>query len=178
MNLAVRFVLVASATVVGAWALFSCSDSNAAQPAAGAPQAAAPAKPAPTEARVRERSLARWDLVSRGQWLDAYELLTPEQRRAVPLGQYLGQTEHHHYANPAIVNVISVGPVDAYLTTRAVWTPSHPELKKAHLEPGQSLTAELTMIESWRWEGDDWYYVRAQREDEFQKEHPEIQLAK
>lgn len=176
MNLAVRFVLVSSATVVGAWAMFSCSDSNAA-PAANV-SAAAPAKPEPTEARVRERSLARWDLVCRGEWIDAYELLTFEQRRAVTLAQYLGQTEHHHYANPSIERVLAVGPTDAYLVARVVWTPSHPQLLKAELPAGKSHTEELTMVESWRWDGDDWYYVRAQREDEFQKDHPEISLAK
>lgn len=180
MNLVLRFGLVVAATVVGAWAMFSRSDTVAAAPASNttvATKVAPPAKEA-TAARVRERSLARWQLVERHDWVSAFDMLTTEQRRAVPLAQYLTMTEHHSYANGTVERVLHSDATDAYLVARAVWTPSHPGLEKVKLEPGQSLTSELTMIESWRWEGDDWYYVRAQREDEFQKEHPEIELKK
>lgn len=184
MNLVLRFGLVVAATVVGAWAMFSRSDTVAAAPAApaanttAATKLAPPAKVEATAARVRERSLARWGLVERHDWVSAFEMLTGEQRRAVPLAQYLTMTEHHNYANGSVDRVLHTDATDAYLVARAVWTPSHPGLEKVKLEPGQSLTSELTMIESWRWEVDDWYYVRAQREDEFQAEHPEIELKK
>jgi hypothetical protein len=195
MNLVLRFALVVAATVVGAWAMFSRTDPLAAAPA-GAISASAPDAPTPgataksdatstpgatpkrlaTVERLRERSLARWDLLHQQKWIDAYEMLTSEQRRAVPLGKYLSMTQHHTYDNPAIERVLRVDATDGYLVARAVWTPTHPELAKVKLEPGQSLTSEISMVESWRWEGDDWFYVQAQRADEFQREHPDIEL--
>jgi hypothetical protein len=39
------------------------------------------------------------------------------------------------------------------------------------------LTQELTMLETWRWCGDDWYFVQADRPEEFEEHHSELQGA-
>ncbi|MBK7876418.1 MAG: hypothetical protein IPJ77_11795 [Planctomycetes bacterium] len=92
----------------------------------------------------------------------------------MPLAQFLQGKQHHVYANPAIEKVLHVGRTDGFLQVRVVWTPTHPDLQRVQLQPGETLTEELRMVESWRFDGEDWCYVRAQRPEEFLEEHPEL----
>lgn len=174
MNLATSLALLLAAGALGAWALTTTSDGNrTVQAAASVTPVAAERTSGPTAASLEERSRARWAAVCRGDWIAAYEFQTAEQK-LMPLARYLQGKDHHVYANPAVERVIEVGKSDGYLVVRVVWTPIHPELQRAKLEPGQSLTEELRMIETWRWEGEEWGYVRAQRPDDFDRDHPEL----
>lgn len=172
MNVFWSVSLVAAAAVVGTWAYMS--GPVEAKSSSSAPNVSAPAPRAPNAVRLKERSLDRWNAIQRSDWISAYDFLTGEQKRAVTLAQFLVGKQNHTYANSAVEKVIASTAHDGYLVVRTVWTPIHPELKKVKLEPGQSLTEEIHMVEAWRWEVDDWYYVRAEREDEFYQAHPDL----
>lgn len=175
MNLATSLALILAAGALGAWALSTTSEGNrSVQAAEPANAIEASRSTEPTAANLEERSRARWAAVCRGDWIAAYEFQTSEQK-LVPLANYLQGKGHHVYANPAVERVIEVGKSEGYVLVRVVWTPTHPELQRVKLEPGQTLTEELRMIETWRWEGQDWGYVRAQRPDEFEHDHPKLE---
>jgi len=127
-----------------------------------------------TADRLRTRALTRWTVVARGDWIDAYTYLTPEQQRGVTVAQFLSGKNFHTYASPSVDRIVAVEDSYGYVATRALWTPQHPDLQRVKLEPGQSLTEELHMIETWRWAGDDWYFVEAAREGEFFAAHPAL----
>lgn len=188
-------VCVVSVVALGVWAFASragsadrtvaaASPHSQTAPTTSEPQAAAVANVvantnpasanAPTPERLRARSVARWTVIARGDWIDAYTYLTPEQQRGVTIAQFLSGKNFHTYANPSVDRVVAVEETRGYLAVRALWTPQHPDLQRVKLEPGQSLTEELRMIETWRWSGDDWYFVDAAREGEFFAAHPAL----
>ncbi len=145
------------------------------QSAADAPQTAqVRAKPQPTEERLVERSKARWGCVSKGDWIAAYDFVTPEQKQALPLAQFLPGKDLHEYANPQVQKVLRIEGEKGYVLASAVWTPHHPQLQQVKLEPGQTLTQELKMIETWVWVDGDWMYFTAEGDTEFLEKHPEF----
>jgi hypothetical protein len=148
--------------------------SATANSAPAAPASAPASANAGTAERLRARALTRWTVIARGDWIDAYTYLTPEQQRGVPIAQFLSGKNFHHYDNPAVERVIALEDAHGYVAVRALWTPDHPELKRVKLEPGQSLSEELHMVETWRWAGDDWYFVDAQSQTEFFAAHPAL----
>lgn len=175
MNLALSLAFVAGAATLGTWAYLAGPEANHAVHAASNTKVELESsKVAPTQARLEERSMARWTAVARGDWISAYDFQTTEQK-LVPLAQYLQGKDHHVYANPAIERVLQVGRTEAFLLVRVVWTPKHPDLQRVQLQPGESLTEEIRMVESWRWDGEDWCYVRAERTEEFFQEHPGLE---
>ena len=90
------------------------------------------------------------------------------------IAQFLSGKNFHHYDNPAVERLVGLEDTHGYIAVRALWTPDHPELKRVKLEPGQSLSEELHMVETWRWAGDDWYFVEAHSETEFFAAHPAL----
>lgn len=180
MNAASSIALLLAAGALCAWAFHTDASGNhsvaAAAPSPGSrPEAAVTVKSSRPDAEsLRARSLARWEAICRRDWIAAYDFQTQEQKQ-LPLAKYLQGKDHHEYANPTVEEVIEVDAGNGYLWVRVLWTPKHPELKRVKLEPGQSLTEEIRMIESWRWEGDEWGYVRAQRDDEFFRDHPHLE---
>jgi len=144
--------------------------------------AAAPAQTAavrePTDARLFERARERWGKVAKGDWIAAYDYQTPEQKRSVSLGQYISSKDHHKYESPEVHEVLQNDGKLALLRVSAYWTPVHPLLKEAELEPGQTLTQHVEMYESWRFADGDWLYMRAQRAEDFFQEHPELLRAR
>lgn len=175
MNTVSSLALLAAAGALCAWAFRSDSTGNEVVHAAASTAVSAPkAAPRPDADSLRARSLARWESICRKDWIAAYDFQTQEQK-ALPLVKYLQGKDHHEYANPAIEDVIAIDGDNGYLWARVVWTPVHPEVKRVKLEPGQTLTEEIRMVESWRWDGTDWGYVRAQRGDEFFKEFPQFE---
>lgn len=135
---------------------------------------AKPPAPEPTAARAMQRSQARWEKGMKGDWIAAYDFLVPEGKREQPLARFLGSMQMHKYENMKVLEVIDVKDGTAYLRVGGLWTPLAPELARVKLEPGQTLTQELQMIEIWRWVEGDWCFVRPQRDTEFFAEHPEL----
>jgi len=154
-------------------ALPSC-DSRSVDAGAKPAAAAAPTTPAPTAARVAARSADRWQHIAKKEWIEAYDFLTPDQKASVSLANYLQGKQYHEYANPRVGEVLKIQKDAAYVRVSALWTPHHPQLAKVKLEPGQSLTEEIDMIETWRFVGGDWYYLRAQNEEEFFQQHADL----
>ncbi len=136
--------------------------------------AQARAKPEQTEARLIERSKARWATVSKSDWIAAYDFLTPEQKQQVPLSQFLPGKDLHEYANPQIHKVLKIDGEKGYVQASAVWTPHHPQLDSVKLEPGQTLTQELKMVETWVWVDGDWMYFSAEGDTEFLGKNPDL----
>lgn len=116
----------------------------------------------------------RWASVSKADWIAAYDYLTPEQKQVLPLAQYLPNKANHEYSNPTVGVVVKIDGEQGYVRATALWTPHHPQLSQVKLEPGQSLTQELKMIETWRWIDGDWLYVTAEGDTDFLEKHPEL----
>ncbi len=147
------------------------------KPAQAAPTPAVGAvvnKAEPTQERVLARMTDRWQKVVKADWIQAYDFLSPEQKRQMPISQYLQNKQNHRYENARVGEVLLCDGKDAFVKVTVLWTPQHPRVKEVKLEPGQTLTQEVEMYESWRWAEGDWTYVRAQRPDEFFQDHPEM----
>lgn len=146
------------------------------QPALAQNTNTAPAAPVlqPTNERLATRAAERWAKIANTDWIAAYEFLSPEQKKATPIGTYLQNKSHHKYENPKVQNVLQNDGKNAILRVTCLWTPVHELIKTVKLEPGQSLTQEVEMYETWRWADGDWTYMRAQRPEDFFQEHPEM----
>jgi hypothetical protein len=136
--------------------------------------AAAPVKP-PTDERALERSRERWSKVMKPDLIATYEYLTPEMKAQQPLNSYLQRMGNSVYENMRVLEVAGKKGNLIFLRVGGMWTSVHPMAKKVKLEPGQTLTQEVEYIESWQWLGDDWYYARPYRPEEFAEEFPELQ---
>lgn len=142
--------------------------------AKGDERAPAVAKAEPTNELLLQRANDRWGKIVKADWIEVYDYLTPEQKQQVPLAQYLQNKQSHKYENPRVAEVLKNDGRVAYVHVFALWTPIHERLKQVHLEPGQTLTQEVEMYESWRWQQGEWLYIRAERPDEFFAAHREL----
>ncbi|MFO1010159.1 MAG: hypothetical protein U1F29_08870 [Planctomycetota bacterium] len=165
---------VAVVFLAGAACVFTACDVKPSQAAPNTAAVTAPPKPEPTQERLLARANERWQKVIQADWIQAYDYLSPDQKRQVPIGQYLQNKQNHRYENPRLGEVLRCDGKDAFLKVTVLWTPQHPKVREVKLEPGQTLTQEVEMYESWRWAEGDWTYVRAQRPDEFFQEHSEL----
>lgn len=134
---------------------------------------AASSRPATREElllRVRQRleAVEGRDLVA------AHSYCTPTVRREQPLGQYLQRMELHRYERCALVEVVAVEGEQAYVRTAALWTPTHPKVREVKLEPGQTLSQEIEILETWRYEEGEWGFVKQERVDEFFAARPDL----
>lgn len=141
-------------------------------------QAAQPAvvKREPTQARLLERARARWDAMAKAEWIQVYDFCSPELKKTVALSNFLSGKEKHKYENPVVDGVLQLDPVkqQALVRSHVLWTPMHAELKRVKLDPGQTLTQEVPMVETWRWEKDEWVFVEQEGTDKFFEKHPEL----
>ncbi len=139
-------------------------------------QAAQTATPiAPTQQRLLQRSQERWSKVENQKDLvAAYEFLAPEVKREQSLGTFMGRMQKHRYENPKIEEVVAIKDDLAYVRVGVRWTSLDPLAKKVKLEPGQTMTQEFSMIETWRFVEGDWSYVRPQNDRDFFEDHPEL----
>lgn len=171
-----RFMLVLTVLLSGCLSLLltsSCDHGSAAE--SPAPTFLTTVKQRqPTPAQLIERANVRWQRIVKAEWIEAFDFLTPEQKQTTSLTQYLQGKQNHQYEHARVQDVIHADGQNAYLRVTTLWTPHHPQLSTVKLEPGQTLTQEVTMVESWRWVDNDWMYVRAQREEEFFQEHAEL----
>src|SRR5262249_27350743 len=138
------------------------------------PAVAAPPKHEPTNARLLERANVRWAAIMKADWVSVHDLLTPELKHDAPLAQYLAQTQFHTYQNAKVAEVLAIEKDMGYVRSSSLWTPTHPDLARVKLDPGQTLTQELKVIETWRWVGGDWCYSKMELETEFFQQHPEF----
>jgi len=155
-------------------ALAACAPSGNESKAAPVAPVAAPKTP--TDEGLLARARARWGLIDTEDWIGAYNFITPEVRKANPIGKYLQGKENHRYDNPVVESILSKDESkgQAYVRSRVVWTPQHPQIKTLKLEPGQSLTEEVPIVETWKWHKDDWYFVEQEGADKFFEEHPQL----
>jgi len=154
--------------------LVAACDQAATREVVAAPPAVT-AKPERTDERLMQRGRERWELIARADWISAYEFLSGDQRLRLTLSQYLNGKEIHKYASPTVERVLGQQGSLGYLSVRAFWTPDHPAMKSLPADQqGAALTQELPMVETWRWDGDDWYFLRAQDVDEFMAEHKDL----
>jgi hypothetical protein len=170
----IQFAAPRTALTLLAGLVLIFSGCNPQSGSASSQTAQARAKPEPTESRLTDRSKARWASVSKSDWIAAYDYLTPEQKQQVPLAQFLPGKDLHEYANPQVLKVLKIEGEKGYVLASAVWTPHHPQLSAVKLEPGQTLTQELKMVETWVWVDGDWMYFSAEGDGEFLAKHPDL----
>src|SRR5205085_10661656 len=103
------------------------------------------------------------------------DLLAPDVQREQPVAQFLQRKNFHVYKDMRVTEVVAHKDDQISLRVRGRWTPQHPEVKRVKLEPGQTLTQDVEMIEIWRWIGGDWYLQRPMRAEEFLEQFPELQ---
>jgi len=144
-------------------------------PAAVAP--AAVVKREPTGEAALARARAYWASAEKGDWIAAYDYLSPEFQRQQPAALYLQSRANHIYKNMRVLEVIGQKDDLIFLRITGLWTPNHPETKRVKLEPGQTLTQDVEMIEVWKWVGDQWFLQRPLRPEEFLEEYPDLQSA-
>ncbi|MFT7484302.1 MAG: ABC-type glycerol-3-phosphate transport system substrate-binding protein [Candidatus Paceibacteria bacterium] len=125
----------------------------------------------PTLDTLPARSVARWETVVAVDWIQAYEFLDPTIRQLQPLGQYMAGKENHEYRNPSAPLVIGSDGELGYVELSVLWEPHHPILQTVANAP-DDMTDELHMVETWRWDAGEWYFVKNERAPDFHKEHP------
>lgn len=137
-------------------------------PAATAPQ--------PTAERLLERSRDRWARIQKGgtDLVSAYDFAAAEQKRMLKLSDFLTNMENHRYENMRVREVVALQNDMGFLRVDGLWTPIGPKVAAVKLEPGQTLTQSINMIEAWRWTGEEWYFVKPYRDNEFFEEHPDL----
>jgi len=128
----------------------------------------------PTAERAQLRAQERWAKGVKGDWVAVYDFHAPEVKRELGLAQFLGNMQMHRYENMKAVEVLAVQSDKAFVRTTGLWTPQGPQVSRAKLEPGQTLTQEITMIETWRFVDGDWCFVRPERDTDFFPAHPEL----
>src|SRR5213593_3320357 len=95
---ALRFTFCALSVLLPACSR-SGSELRAAETLASSPHE----RPSPSDDRLAERSRQRWERVCAGDWVLAYDFLTPEQKQAVPLDRFLAGKSVHRYANARVI---------------------------------------------------------------------------
>lgn len=135
---------------------------------------AVPAKPEPTAERALERARARWERGVKADWVAVYDYAAPEAKRERPLNAFLAGMQSHKYENMRATEVVALQGTKAFVRVVGLWTPVDARVKQVKLEPGQSLTQEIEMIEGWQFVDGDWCHVRSQRVEDFYQEHPEL----
>ncbi len=128
----------------------------------------------PTAERALLRAQERWNKGVKGDWVAVYDFHAPEVKREQGLPQFLNGMQMHRYENMRAIEVIAVEGDKAYVRTSGLWTPQGPQVARVKLEPGQTLTQEITMIENWRFVDGDWCYLRPERDTDFFAAHPDL----
>jgi hypothetical protein len=139
--------------------------------------AAAPVVPppiGPTAERAVQRSQERWAKVTKGDLIAAYDFYVPEAKREQSLASFLTRMQVHKYEDARVVEVVGLKDNLAYLRVSTLWTPMHERAQKVKLEPGESLTQRISMIETWRFVDGDWCYLKPDVESDFFQSHPEL----
>ncbi len=151
-------------------------DAPPAQPPAAAQTAkSAAVKREPTAEAALARARAYWAAAEKADWIATYDFLAPEFQREQPVAVYLQQKVNHIYKNMRVLEVVARKDDQIFLRISGLWTPNNPEVKRVKLEPGQTLTQDVEMIEIWRWVGDQWCRLKPLRPEEFLEQFPDLQ---
>ncbi len=144
---------------------------DAAQSSAASDEAVVDA--APDLDKVSARAAARWDAIVAGDWIQAYDYMTPDAKKLVSLASFLGGKEYHEYRNPTKAFIIDSVGDEAYLEFSVLWETHNPQVVIAANNPGD-LTQEMHIIETWTWQDGEWFWVATERTKEFMAAHPEV----
>ena len=136
-------------------------------------QPAAPVR-APTAQRLTQRAQERWNKIMKGDNIAAYDFQVPEAKRELSLATYDSRLRKHRYENAHVDEIISLKGEDAFVRISVLWTPIDEVTRRVKLDPGQTLTQDLTMVETWRFIDGDWSFVRPERDTDFFENHPEL----
>ena len=128
----------------------------------------------PTAERAVQRSTERWAKVTKGDLIAAYDFYVPEAKREQSLASFLTRMQVHKYEDARVVEVVGTKDDVAYLRVSTLWTPIIDAAKNVKLQPGESLTQRISMIETWRFVGGDWCYLRPEEEVDFFQAHPDL----
>jgi hypothetical protein len=128
----------------------------------------------PTNAALIERASARMNLIASGDWISAYDYTAQDARKVLKLQDFLAKKDSHRYEKPKVEEVLRNDGTIGFVRLTMLWTPTDRRLKDVELEPGQSLTQEIEMYQTWSWSGSEWMYVRGQGPREFFEEHREL----
>ncbi|MBK7875490.1 MAG: hypothetical protein IPJ77_07025 [Planctomycetes bacterium] len=133
---------------------------------------------APTEERLLKRANERWSRIVAKDWSAAYEYSTADERASLPLERFLERMQYHEYSTPRVESVVAVEGDEAYTRALVTWKPVG-NCKMHVLGDSDPLSdcepsLEIEMLESWRRVDGEWFYVRAQRPDEFFEEHLDL----
>ncbi len=145
-----------------------------------APPAPAPVQPTvvkkePTDAAVLERSRRFWANAEKSDWIANYDMLCAEIQREQAPSLYLQGKSNHIYEKMRVTEIVARKDDLIFVRVNGLWTPNHPRAREVELEPGQTLTHDVELIEMWRWEGSEWKYVRPLRAEDFLEQFPELQ---
>jgi len=122
--------------------------------------------------RVLHRCTERWKKVAAGDWIEAYDFQAPALRKTQTISDYLMGKANHRYESPETPELLELTDDRAYVYVACLWTPTHEALKTIKLQPGQSLTEHLEMVETWRKSENEWFYANALSVPEFFNVNP------
>lgn len=125
---------------------------------------------------LRGRARARWGHIARGNWVTAYEFLTPARRDQESLGSFLQGKQDHEYTRPRVLGILDVRGETAFVQVTVVWIPHHSVLGGGW--PDGELSEQLEMVETWQWVDGVWYWSAVERPGEFFGKHPELRGAR
>lgn len=125
----------------------------------------------PTEERLLQRANERWARIAVKDWVAAYEYLTSEQRATLPLDTFLKGKQYLEYSRPRVAGTVWIDGERAFLRVLVDWMPPRGCTLGVRIEPKPRSSLEVEIIETWRWNDGEWFFVRAQHPDEFLAEH-------
>lgn len=128
---------------------------------------------APAPARLPERAKEMWEHKQAGDWIQVYDFLAPEYKRAVPLGKFLRGKENHIYEDASNPHVLKIEGDRGFVEIHVQWTPTHPILSTVD-NGGGSLTEILDEVDEWVWTDGEWWLAQQHRVSELRKTHPHL----
>lgn len=163
--------------------LVGCDDSGAsihAGDGAETPKPESPSPPPPVKdvavKNVKDalkRSQTRWEVIEGGDWIQAYEFLSPSRKRQESLGRFLQGKDDHEYRNATKPVLLGEEGDQAFLEVSVRWTPHHDILDTAHNKP-EDYTQTLNVIETWHWVDGVWCWIKLERQNEFLAANPKF----
>ncbi|MBL8861545.1 MAG: hypothetical protein JNK02_05990 [Planctomycetes bacterium] len=132
-------------------------------------------KAEPTDEAALARSRIYWANAEKKDWIPNYDLLGPELRGQQSPTMFLQGKTNHIYEGMRAQEVVARKDDLIFLRVTGRWTPNLPQIKNVRLEPGQTLTQDIEIIEVWRWMRDAWFLERPLRPDEFLEQFPDLQ---
>lgn len=163
---------------VGALLLLSaCSqESEAAAPKTSDQGSAASSSAAvePVLSTLEKRATDRWQLIENEDWIQSYSFNSKIAKKARDLGSYLNGSSDNHYVVLSAPKLIGSDGTKGFVQVMVEWTPTHAELKNAANAGDGQYTDELDMVETWVWEGGEWFWENTSRTYEFVAAHPSL----